>query len=310
MGNDVPAILVEGLVKRYGRLTAVDGVSFLVHPGEVYALLGPNGAGKTTTVEVLAGYRRPTAGRLRVLGLDPHGDARALRQRVGIVLQSGGFDEELTVAETVGLYAGLYPRPRDPDSVLDTVGLREKAGARVHTLSGGQRRRLDLALALVGNPDLLYLDEPTTGFDPAARRRAWEVLLGLRATGVTVLLTSHYMDEVQRLADRVGVLSAGRIIAESTPAELGRRADAEASVRLSCPDEAWADRLPPGPWLVAGWRAGVLELRTSAPTEALHVLTRWALDRGEELPGLSVTRPSLEDVYLALTEPSEPEPAP
>ena len=292
------AVEVRGLRKEYGSLVAVDDLSFTIGQGEVFALLGPNGAGKTTTVEILEGHRRRTAGEVRVLGVDPATGGRDLRERIGIVLQEAGFDEDFSVRELVTLYRGLYPRRLDADAVIEQVGLAEKRDARVKTLSGGQRRRLDLALGLIGDPELLFLDEPTTGFDPSARRRAWDLVEGLRALGKTVLLTTHYMDEAEHLADRVAIVTGGRLVALGTPAELGAgRRDAVVSFRL--PTGLSAGDLPPLDGAVSA--DGLeLELTTPRPTEALHALTGWALDRGVEMPALEVRRPSLEDVYLQL----------
>jgi ABC-2 type transport system ATP-binding protein len=283
------AIEVRGLVKRYGAVEAVRGISFEVRRGEVFGLLGPNGAGKTTTVEVLEGYRRRDAGEVSVLGLDPGQRPRALRERVGIVLQSCGIYRHITVREAVEHWAGFYPHPRDPADVLRLAGLEEKADARARTLSGGQARRLDLALALVGDPELVFLDEPTTGFDPAARRAAWETVRGLKALGKTVLLTTHYLDEAQALADRVAIVKDGRILAEGPPGALSAAA-ARYRVR----------------WREPGGGA-VREQEVEDPTALLHELTGAALARGERVEDLSVTRPSLEDVYLELTGgPGEP----
>ena len=292
------AVEVEGLRKQYGELTAVDGLSFTIEEGEVFALVGPNGAGKTTTVEILEGHRHRSGGEVRVLGFDPEHGGRDFRERIGIVLQDAGFDEDFTVAELVGLYRGLYPRSLDADAVIDQVGLADKRDARVKTLSGGQRRRLDLALGLVGDPDLLFLDEPTTGFDPSARRRAWELVDGLKALGKTILLTTHYMDEAEHLADRVGVVVRGRLVALGTPAELGA-GQHEAVVSFRLPAGVDVADLPP---LDGQPKAQGLEweLTTAHPTAALHTLTGWALERGVDVPALSVRRPSLEDVYLAL----------
>jgi ABC-2 type transport system ATP-binding protein len=279
MGSMTPAIEVTGLSKTYGSLAALRGIEFSVARGEVFGLLGPNGAGKTTTVEVLEGYRERDAGEVRVLGLDP-GD-RELRRRVGIVLQSCGTYPHLTVRETLDHWASFYPAPRRLSEVLALAGLEECADRRARTLSGGQARRLDFALALVGDPELVFLDEPTTGFDPAARRAAWDVIRALKDLGKTVVLTTHYLDEAQALADRVAILQDGLILAEGAPDALG------------------ATR-----YRVA-WRAsdGTLEERfTDDPTALLHQLTSAAVARGERLEELSVTRPSLEDVYLELTE--------
>jgi ABC-2 type transport system ATP-binding protein len=289
------AISVRGLRKRYGDLDAVNGVDLEVRRGEVFALLGPNGAGKTTTVEILEGYRDRTAGEVSVLGEDPARRSLSLRRRVGIVLQSTGVDPFLTVRETVESYAGYYPAPRDVDEVLHVVGLDEKRDAKVVKLSGGQRRRLDVAVALAGDPELLFLDEPTTGFDPGARRNAWDVIRNLASLGKTVFLTTHYMDEAQNLADRVAVIARGEIVAEGHPDEIGGRRQADTTIRFVRPD----GDLP----AIAGAGAtdGVVELRTSAPTRVLHELTAWATSRNVELEGLEVVRPTLEDVYLELT---------
>ena len=281
MTSGVPAIEVRGLTKAYGAHQAVRGVDFTVARGEVFGLLGPNGAGKTTTVEVLEGYRARDTGTVSVLGYDPGNRSAQLRSRVGIVLQSCGTYPHLTVAETVEHFAALYPAPREVGEVLALAGLEECAGRRARTLSGGQARRLDFALALVGDPELIFLDEPTTGFDPGARRAAWDVIRTLRDLGKTVVLTTHYLDEAQTLADRVAILQGGRILAEGPPDALG------------------ASR-----YRVA-WRAadGTAEERfTDDPTSLLAELTAEALARGERLEELSVTRPSLEDVYLELTE--------
>ena len=298
------AIRVAGLRKRYGDLEAVAGVSFEVAAGECFALLGPNGAGKTTTVEILEGYRERSGGEVEVLGFDPQHGERDFRERIGIVLQSAGVDRELTVEEIVALFGGYYPHPRDAGEVIDLVGLGEKRAARIKTLSGGQLRRLDLALGIVGDPDLLFLDEPTTGFDPSARRHAWELVDSLRDLGKTILLTTHYMDEAQNLADRVAIIAAGRIVAQGSPESLGGRDVAEAVISFRLPDSATLADLPGGlPDGIELDEDRVL-LRTSTPTIAVHTLTGWAVARGVELEALAVTRPSLEDVYLRLTEAS------
>ena len=276
-----PAIEVTDLRKAYGPVEAVRGLSFEVGRGEVFGLLGPNGAGKTTTVEILEGYRRRSAGQVRVLGHDPATRDRDLQQRVGIVLQSCGFYPRVTVQEAVEHFAKAYDRPRDPDETIALVGLGEKSDARTKDLSGGQRRRLDLALALVGDPELVFLDEPTTGFDPAARRTAWGVVRTLKELGKTVLLTTHYLDEAQELADRVAIVKEGRIVAEGPPGQLG---PGSSRYRVS--------------YLSSGRR---VEHQTDDPTELLHRLTRDAMARGERLEGLEVTRPTLEEVYLQLT---------
>jgi ABC-2 type transport system ATP-binding protein len=293
------AISVRGLRKRYGDLEAVKGVDLEVGRGEVFALLGPNGAGKTTIVEILEGYRERTAGEVSVLGEDPARRSVSIRRRVGIVLQSTGLDPFLTTRETVELFAGYYPSPREIDEVIHLVGLDEKRDARVMKLSGGQRRRLDVAVALSGDPELLFLDEPTTGFDPGARRNAWDVIRNLASLGKTVFLTTHYMDEAQNLADRVAVIAGGAIVAEGPPDEIGGRRTAETTIRFAPP----ADGLPPLAAVVAA--NGVLEIRTTAPTRVLHELTAWAVEHSIELEGLEVLQPTLEDVYLELTADSE-----
>jgi ABC-2 type transport system ATP-binding protein len=252
-------------------------------------------------VEILEGHRRRSSGHVRVLGCDPWRAGRRFREQVGVVLQSGGVEGELTVAELVGLYASFYARPRDPADTIEQVGLTDKRRARARTLSGGQLRRLDLALALVGDPELIFLDEPTTGFDPDARRSAWDMISNLRNLGKTILLTSHYLDEVQHLADRVAVLSHGRIIAESAPGALGGRDTAEAVISFRLPQRTRFAELPAGPWRELQHHGDDVALRTDQPTQALLTLTSWALDRGEELPALTVARPSLEDAYLRIT---------
>jgi ABC-2 type transport system ATP-binding protein len=295
--DPVAAIEVKGLVKRYGELAAVDGVELSVEPGEVFALLGPNGAGKTTTVEILEGHRDADQGQVSVLGFDPSTGGRAHRERIGIVLQEGAVERELTVREALTIYGGMYPRRLSPAHLVELVGLEEKADARIKTLSGGQQRRLELALGLAGDPDLLFLDEPTTGFDPSARRQAWGILENLTALGKTILLTTHYMDEAQHLADRIAVIDHGRIVAEGTPETLGGRADGKSVIRFALPSGVGADQLP----IPARVREGIVEVDAESVTKALHGLTSWAVERGLELDRLQVTRPSLEDVYLELT---------
>ena len=292
------AIDVRGLRKSYGDVEAVRGIDLHVDVGEVFALLGPNGAGKTTTVEILEGYRARTAGDVSVLGHDPARHERALRERVGVVLQSTGVDPFLTVRETVSMYAGYYPAPRPVDEVLEVVGLAEKRDERVRRLSGGQQRRLDVAVALAGDPELLFLDEPTTGFDPGARRNAWGIVRNLISLGKTVFLTTHYMDEAEHLADRVAVIAHGEIVAEGHPRTIGHRAAGTTRIAVQLPADA---EVPMD--LVEGGRVagGMLELVTAEPTRRLHELTRWALEAGVELEGLEVSRPTLEDVYLELT---------
>jgi ABC-2 type transport system ATP-binding protein len=292
----VAAIKVADLRKSYGAVEAVKGISFEVAEGEVFALLGPNGAGKTTTVEILEGYRRRDAGTVSVLGMDPESGGSRLRERIGIVLQECGFEELLTVREILDRQAGYYPAARPVEEVIDLVGLGDKTEARVRTLSGGQRRRLDLALALVGSPDLIFLDEPTTGFDPAARRNAWDLVKRLCGLGKTVFLTTHYMDEAQYLADHVAVLAGGRVVAEGDPKTIGGRDSGPAVIRFTLPDGVPVTALPVRAKLHG--ELGVIE--TSELVRTLHVLTGWALERGVELDGLTVSRPSLEDVYLEM----------
>jgi ABC-2 type transport system ATP-binding protein len=278
----VSAIAVRELRKSYGSLEAVRGIDFHVERGEVFGLLGPNGAGKTTTVEILEGYRKRDGGEVEVLGADPARAAEDWRERIGVVLQSSAMYETLTVAEMLRLFAGYYREPRPVDEVAELVGLREKLDERVRRLSGGQRRRLDLGLALIGDPELIFLDEPTTGFDPRARRQAWETIRGLRGLGKTILLTTHYLDEAEQLADRVAVLAHGRIVASGTPAEL---TGAEPATEIRYRENG---------------REVVLE--TDEPTRVLNELTTRALAENRELDGLEVRRPSLEEVYLSLTE--------
>jgi ABC-2 type transport system ATP-binding protein len=296
---DALAVDVRGLVKSYSGTPVVGSIDLAIRRGEVFALLGPNGAGKTTTIEILEGYRFRDRGDVTVLGVDPGRERARLKSRIGIVLQSTSIDRYLTVRETISMYATFYPRPRPVDEVIDMVGLEEKRAVRVLKLSGGQQRRLDVAVALVGNPELLFLDEPTTGFDPSARHEAWEVIKNLATLGMTVLLTTHYMDEAQFLADRVAVIAAGRIVAEGTPATLGDRQLARARIRYRPPAGATPpDGLsaPPGP-------DGYTEITPTDVLQALHQLTGWAIDHGTSLEGLEVTRPSLEDIYLSLTGP-------
>jgi ABC-2 type transport system ATP-binding protein len=277
----VSAIAVSDLRKAYGQREVLHGLSFTVETGEVFALLGPNGAGKTTTVEILEGYRRRDGGDVRVLGVDPERGGQSFKSRIGIVLQSSAVYQLLTVREIVALFAGYYPSPRPADEVIDLVGLAEKRAARVRTLSGGQLRRLDLALALVGDPELVFLDEPTTGFDPAARRQAWDTIRDLRSLGKSILLTTHYIEEAQRLADRVAILRGGEIVGTGSPGEL---LSGHASVEIR-------------------YRRNGTEVvvATEEPTRVLHELTAQALADGVELEGLEVHRRSLEDVYLELT---------
>ncbi len=278
-----PVISIRGLRKSYGDVEAVRGIDLEVQRGEVFAFLGPNGAGKTTTVEILEGYRKRSAGEVSVLGEDPEHAGRAWRERIGIVLQTCRLDPYLTVRESLALYAGYYDAPRPIEETIEQVGLAGKADARASSLSGGQQRRLDVGMALIGDPELLFLDEPTTGFDPSARRQAWETIAGLRDLGKTVFLTTHYMDEAQRLADRVTVISAGEIVARGTPEDLGDRENRPARITYR-----------------EGGRE--VELETTTPVQTLNELTGRALAEGRDLEGLEVVRPSLEDVYLELTE--------
>ena len=281
-----PAVSVEGLHKSYGAYEAIRGVDFEIQTGEVFGLLGPNGAGKTTTVEILEGYRTRDSGSVTVLGEDPQRAGLDWRQQIGVVLQSSAMYPNLTVAESLELFAGYYERPRNAGEVIELVGLAEKRDARVRTLSGGQMRRLDLGLGLIGDPEVLFLDEPTTGFDPAARRQAWDVIRSLRTLGKTILLTTHYLDEAEQLSDRVAVLREGTIVAIGRPAELSGSAPAtEIRYRRDGED---------------------VLVSTHEPTRVLNELTAQALAEGRELEGLSVRRPTLEEIYLALTEePSE-----
>jgi ABC-2 type transport system ATP-binding protein len=297
------AIEIDGLRKSYGSFEAVRGLSLRVERGEIFAFLGPNGAGKTTTVEILEGFRTRDAGDVQVLGVDPEHSDRAWRSRIGIVLQEGTAQPELTVRETLALWAAYYPSPRPVEETIALAGLEEKADDRVGRLSGGQRRRLDVGLALSGDPDLVFLDEPTTGFDPVARRAAWKVIAGLRDLGKTVFLTTHYLDEAQELADRVAIVKAGVIVVEGPPGELGA-ASPDTEIVFVPPAGVELAELPISePVQVVDGRA---HLRTAAPTRALAKLTGWAAERGIELERLEVTRPTLEDVYLELVEPAEP----
>ena len=295
------AVEVEGLRKSYGTLEAVRGISFTVAEGEVFAMLGPNGAGKTTTVEILEGFRRRDGGRAEVLGFDPASGDRRLKEQIGIVLQTSGVDPYLTVAETVDMFRGYYPKPRDRDEVIRLVGLEDKVGERVTKLSGGQKRRLDVAIALAGDPRLLFLDEPTTGFDPGARRNAWDVIKGLAELGKTIFLTSHSMDEVQFLADRVTIIAGGKVVAEGTPESLVSRGAASTAIRFHKPSTPIPDSIRH----LARIDDDTVEFETDDPTRMLHDLTSWAVNVGISLDGLQVMRPSLEDVYLDITREAE-----
>jgi ABC-2 type transport system ATP-binding protein len=295
-------IEVADLRMRYGSVDAVRDVGLRVIRGEVFALLGPNGAGKTSTVEILEGYRRRTGGEVSVLGQDPEHAGPAWRARIGVVLQESEPERDLTVVECLRLYAGYYPSPRDTAEVLGLVGLSDRAGARAARLSGGQRRRLDVALALIGNPELLFLDEPTTGFDPSARRAAWDMISGLRQAGVRIVLTTHYLDEAEQLADRVAVIDAGTLVAEGTPGALGGRDSAKVEIRFSLPP-SWPPQDLPEPLrtAVVGRDGDRVLLRAESPLAVLGPFVHWAEATGVDLADLEVRRPSLEDVYLALT---------
>ena len=302
-------ISVRGLHKHYGAVEAVAGIDLEVGRGEIFAFLGPNGAGKTTTVEILEGFRPRSGGEVSVLGVDPARADGAWHNRVGTVLQESQPEPGLTVRECLQLYAGYYQAPREIDETIALVGLEEKADTLGEQLSGGQRRRLDVALALVGDPELIFLDEPTTGFDPSARRAAWSVISGLRALGKTVFLTTHYMDEAENLADRIAVIAAGRIVAEGTPHTLGGRERMAAKITFTLPIEVSAGDLPAElrrlPVPAADAR---VVLESTLPLVDVKLLAEWAVDRGLDLPDLDVRRPSLEDVYLRLTGgPEQPE---
>jgi ABC-2 type transport system ATP-binding protein len=289
------AIEVSGLVKSYGELRAVNGVDLHIAEGEVFALLGPNGAGKSTTVEILEGHRTATAGTVRVLGMDPETGGRAYRERIGIVLQETAIENELMVHEAIDIYGAMYPRRRQTGELIEMVGLQQKADARIKTLSGGQRRRLELALGIVGDPEVIFLDEPTTGFDPSGRRQAWTIIENLRSLGRTILLTTHYMDEAQALSDRVAVIRSGEIVAEGTPDTIGGRHDADTRIGFVLP----AGATPPGLGEVR-LESGRYQLTADDATRVLHRLTGWAIDNDVQLTSLTVERPSLEDVYLEL----------
>ncbi len=300
---DTDAVIsIKGLRKRYGDNEAVAGIDLQVRRGEIFAFLGPNGAGKTTTVEILEGFRQATAGTVEVLGADPWHAPSSWRERIGIVLQESEAEPGLTVRECLELYAGYYHSPRDVDETLELVDLANRAPARATDLSGGQRRRLDVALALIGDPELIFLDEPTTGFDPAARRAAWEVIAGLRQLGKTILLTTHYMEEAERLADRIAVIAAGEIVAQGTPETLGDRQRAGSQITFALPAGVGLPDLPASiaPRVGRGPNGRAL-LPSSAIAADLHALSGWALEYGHSLDDLEVRRPTLEDVYLKLT---------
>jgi ABC-2 type transport system ATP-binding protein len=296
------AIEVRNLRKTYGEVAAVRGVDFHVDEGEVFSLLGPNGAGKTTIVEILEGYRSRSSGEVSVLGYDPEDGNRAFLERIGIVLQETGVQRDLTVREVLAMYGSYYPRRRPVDELLEVVRLEEKRNAPVHSLSGGQRRRLDLALALAGDPDLIFLDEPTTGFDPSARRQAWSTIESLCELGKTVVLTTHYLDEAQALADRVAVIRAGEIVAAGSPDELAGRDQGPSEIRFHLPPQTSLAELPDlGDAEVTPDRDDRVIVVAQDGVAAAHALTGWALERGLDLRGFSVAKPTLEDIYLQLT---------
>ncbi|MGZ4280516.1 MAG: ABC transporter ATP-binding protein [Gaiellaceae bacterium] len=295
-------VSVRALRRRYGAVEAVAGIDLEVRRGEIFAFLGPNGAGKTTTVEILEGFREGSAGEVTVLGVDPARATRAWRDRLGVVLQESHPEPGLTVRECLELYSGYYTKPRPIPETLGLVGLEDKADSLGEQLSGGQRRRLDVALALIGDPELIFLDEPTTGFDPSARRTAWQVIAGLRSLGATVFLTTHYMDEAEHLADRIAVIASGRIVAEGTPATLGGRGGMPARIRFTLPDGLGADALPERLRARSRSDDGLVVLEADEPLRTVKELADWALGRNLDLPDLDVRRPSLEDVYLELTE--------
>jgi ABC-2 type transport system ATP-binding protein len=299
-----PVITVRDLVKRYGRREAVRGIDLEVHRGEIFAFLGPNGAGKTTTVEILEGFRTRTRGEVTVLGVDPAEADGAWRARVGVVLQESEAEPGLSVRECLELYAGYYRAPRSIADTIALVGLVDKAGTLASELSGGQRRRLDVALALIGDPELIFLDEPTTGFDPSARRAAWEVIVGLCKLGKTVFLTTHYMEEAEYLADRVAVIAAGQIVAQGTPQTLGGRDRMTAEISFTVPDDIQLAQLPIGIGATRIESDGKVRVSTEDSVPALFSLTRWAVENDHQLPDLELHRATLEDVYLTLTDPA------
>jgi ABC-2 type transport system ATP-binding protein len=295
------AIEVVDLRKSYGTFEALRGINFSVAAGESVALLGPNGAGKSSTVEILEGYRRPTSGRVSVLGVDPSGNGSELRTRIGIVLQEAGFPPELTVVELINAWRRFFADPMSTEEVLVAVGLEDRRDVRAKSLSGGEHRRLDLALALTGKPELLFLDEPTTGFDPAARRAAWELIENMVSRGMTLMLTSHYLDEAQRLADRILIVNHGEIVAEGTPDQIGGRRSAAGTVTFDLPGSTTASDLPPFAHDASVDVAGrTVRVTATDLVAASHAVTTWALEHNLELAGFQVTRPSLEDIYLSI----------
>lgn len=297
------AISISGLRKSYGDLEAVKGIDLTVKSGEVFAILGPNGAGKTTTVEILEGYRARTAGTVQVLGVDPGAPTSAWRARIGIVLQGCEMIPLLTVRESLAMYAGYYSDPRSIDETLELTGLGAKADHRAGKLSGGQKRRLDVALALIGDPDLIFLDEPTTGFDPEARREAWTAIASMRDLGKTIVLTTHYMEEAQFLADHVAVFARGEIVAEGTPDQIGGRDELPTNINFKLPSRISVTDLPPE-FRAGGNPDGTVSIASEDPTGSLNEITAWAIERAVELEDLEVSRPSLEDIYLKLTQDS------
>ncbi|MGD0984698.1 MAG: ABC transporter ATP-binding protein [Acidimicrobiales bacterium] len=298
-----PVISVRGLLKRYGEFSAVAGIDLEVNRGEIFAFLGPNGAGKTTTVEILEGFRQRSEGELSVLGVDPSDADGTWRNRVGAVLQESQPEPGLTVRESLDLYAGYYSSPRDVAETIALVGLEEKADTSGELLSGGQRRRLDVALALIGDPELIFLDEPTTGFDPSARHTAWDVIDGLRRLGKTVFLTTHYMDEAEHLADRIAIIADGVIVASGTPQTLGGRDRLDTTITFTLPDGVALSALPAQLQVIAEPSSDTtLVLRSHTPLVHVHDLSTWAITAGFDLPDLEVRRPTLEDVYLSLTD--------
>lgn len=294
------AVSIRGLRKSYADFEAVRGIDLEIPAGEVFAILGPNGAGKTTTVEILEGYRDRTSGEVSVLGVDPGKPTRDWRQRIGVVLQESEPTTLLTVRETLAMYAGYYEHPRSVHETIALVGLAEKSDTRAGRLSGGQKRRLDVGLALIGDPDLIFLDEPTTGFDPEARREAWKVIASMRDLGKTILLTTHYMEEAQVLADQIAVFAGGEIVARGTPDEIGGRKDLPSRIEFKLPAQFDATDLPPE-FRAAVSESGMVSLAAEDATRKVHEITGWAIDRGVSLEDLAVVRPSLEDVYLDLT---------
>jgi ABC-2 type transport system ATP-binding protein len=302
-----PAISVRGLRRSYGSFEAVRGIDLEIARGEIFALLGPNGAGKTTTLEILEAFRKRSGGEVRVLGVDPERGDRAWRERLGIVLQESQPEPELTVGECLALYAGYYANPRPVDDTLAKVGLGELADRRCALLSGGERRRLDVALALIGDPEMLFLDEPTTGFDPAARRAMWELVQSLRTSGTTIVLTTHYMEEAERLADRIAVLADGRIVAQGTPDSLGAREEITAEISFTVPSGVGLGQLPVGVGVTGIDDDGKVRVRCQDPVSAMFSLTRWALNHDHHLADLELRRATLEDVYLHLTSTTDPQ---